>query len=542
MTFTTLPFVIAFMAGLCAMPALNVYAVNAWNIGTLELEPWRAGRTSGLGRAVRFAITWMASLRNRLGLSRRSWAPIALALAVMLIVSYVVPAHAAGHVLTAAIVVGTPVEMRERREKLIHDAGELIGPSSIFKTPDDRIKFDAIMVDIEGYRVALDDVGRGDRLAEIGRSTLPEHQRQGAPAPNEEQRAAAMVKYEGVVQLYLRGVPVGDMSKEERDILRGGYRSFDAEQIGIVKSALGQESRDMSTFSGPAGGFLVAPDTRFYGQIIQAMKFFGGMEAVGSEVINTDTAGDMPIPMGDDTGNVGTIIPEAKATAHAGGTSPTLTELVMHAYLYSSKVVKVSWQMLRDPAVNVEGYVGGLLGERLARAQNTHFTTGNGSGQPYGIAAVATVGRQSAVGNTTSVPFDDTFKTVHSVDVAYRTPRCRWMMHDNSMLTLRLAKDGQGRYLWPELGNVQTGQPATLEGYGLVVNNDMAQMAASAKWASFGDHSYYKIRRVRGITIVRLNELYAESGQIGFLAFQSADGGFADAGQHPVKLLQNSAT
>jgi HK97 family phage major capsid protein len=276
------------------------------------------------------------------------------------------------------------------------------------------------------------------------------------------------------------------------------------------------------------------------------MKFFGGMEAAGAEVINTSTAGALPIAMGDDTGNVGAIVPEAQASGHAGGTSPTVSDLVLHGYLYSSKTVKVSWQIIRDAATNIEAYVGGLLGQRLARIQNTHFTaTGTGVGQPKALMLSVSTGRQSATGNTTSVPFDDILRLIHSLNVAYREsrlPSVGWMLHDNSILALRLAKDGNGRYLWPELGSVQVGQPGVLEGYRYTVNNDMPVMAASAKWATFGDHSYYKIRRIGGITITRLNELYAESGQVGFLAFQSADGGFANPGIDPVVCLQNSGS
>lgn len=42
MRFTTLPFLFAFMAGVLAMPALDIYAINAWNHGTEQTEPWRS--------------------------------------------------------------------------------------------------------------------------------------------------------------------------------------------------------------------------------------------------------------------------------------------------------------------------------------------------------------------------------------------------------------------------------------------------------------------------------------------------------------------
>ncbi len=530
---TVLPFVVAFMAGLCAMPALNIFQVNAWNVGTLKLEPWRVRSSGAIQRAAASLAARLASLWNG------RTAALVAALLLVALVLHASPAHAGPGLMLGLIVPsGSVREIREQREKLITDAGALMGANNTFENDDKRSQFDAMMKDEAILRTAIEDGERKEKLEAISRQTLPESQRQ---TPREGADAVAAEARDRALNLYLRGVAIGDMSGEERTALNASYRSFSADEQRQVQGAV--ERRDMGTVSAPAGGILVAPDTRFYGSIIQAMKFFGGMEKAGAEVIETDTAGDLPIPMGDDTGNVGAIVPEALASGHAGGTSPVLTSLVLHGYLYSSKVVKVSWQMLRDAAINVEGYVGGLLGERLARIQNTHFTaTGTGSGMPQALTIIANVGKQSAVGNTTSIPFDDIYRVLHSVDVAYRTPKAGWMFHDTTALALRLAKDGQGRYLWPEMGNVQQGIPASLAGYGYTINNDMPVLAASAKHTSFGDHSYYKIRRIRGITIVRINELYVESGQVGFLAFQSADGGFADAGQHPVKLLQNSAT
>lgn len=530
-TFTVLPFLVAFMAGLCAMRPLNIYEINAWNVGTAKVDPWRA-RSSGISRAVTSALSWIGRLfRSRVTV-------VCAGVALALLVAHLASAHPVPGLSLAITLAATPRERREQREKLIRDAGDLMGANNSFENDDKRSQFDGHMKDIDVVTAACADDERAEKHALLARTTLPESQRQ---APRSDEAAASTEMRDHAIDLYLRGVPMSDMNSEERSALGACYRPFTADEQRTAAGAL--EQRDMTTISAPAGGILVKPDTRFYGSIIQAQKFFGGMEAAGAEVINTDTAGPMPIPMGDDTGNVGSIVPEAQTSGHAGGTSPTVSALVLNGYLYSSKVVKVSWQMLRDSSVSVEGYVGGLLGERLARIQNTHFTaTGTGSGMPYALSLVATVGRQSATGNTTSVPFDDIYRLIHSVDVAYRTAVSKFMFSDTSALVLRLAKDGQGRYLWPEMGSVQAGQPIVLSGYSIVINNDMAAMAASAKWASFGDHRFYKIRRIGGITITRLNELYAADGMVGFLAFQSADGGFADAGQHPVKLLQNSAS
>jgi HK97 family phage major capsid protein len=525
-TYTVLPFLVAFMVGLGTMRALDIYDIHAWNVGTAKVDAWRS-RSSGLSRAVASALSWMTNL------FRSRTAMVCAGVLMALLVAHLASAHQTSGLLLAVIVpAGSAREIREQREKLIHDAGELRGANNAFENDAKRAAFDAHMTDIEALGVALRDSERSEALAAIQRTTLPESQRQ-VPADSGQPGAgpAAKALNERAMGLYIRGVDMGDMAPEERAALRNSYVSF-----------AGAERRDFSTISGAAGGFLVAPDTRFYGQIIMAKKFFGGMEAVGAEVINTDTAGPLPIAMGDDTGNVGARIPEAAVSAHAGGVATTFTQLVLNGYLYSSKVVKASWQFIRDSASDVEGKVGALLGERLARIENTEFTNYAGSAGPQGLMSVINVGRQAAVGNTTSIPYDDIYRLVHSVDPAYRTPACKFMFSDATALILRLAKDGVGRYLWPEMGSVQVGMPGVLAGYPFVVNNDMAAMAASAKPISFGDHSYYKIRRVNGITVVRINELYVESGQVGFLAFESADGGLADAGTHPVRAFQNSAS
>jgi HK97 family phage major capsid protein len=79
-------------------------------------------------------------------------------------------------------------------------------------------------------------------------------------------------------------------------------------------------------------------------------------------------------------------------------------------------------------------------------------------------------------------------------------------------------------------------------GYPVVVNNDVVAMAANAKSILFGDFKRYKIRRARGISLVRLNERYADNLQVGFFAYMRADGNLIDAGTNPVKYYANSAT
>ena len=50
------------------------------------------------------------------------------------------------------------------------------------------------------------------------------------------------------------------------------------------------------------------------------------------------------------------------------------------------------------------------------------------------------------------------------------------------------------------------------------------------------------VRDVQDVLLLRLEERYAEYLQVGFIAFARMDGKLVDAGTHPIKYYQNSAT
>jgi HK97 family phage major capsid protein len=415
--------------------------------------------------------------------------------------------------------------LREKRAKLIADARAIIdkadteqrGLSADEVTAQRKLLDDAKLL-VEQIRNAVElEQEERDIAASLPDSQRTRERRQEPDLP-EERKA-----YQRALTSYLR-LGFNFMSPEDQRALQTGYVQFD--------------SRAQSTLSGAAGGFAVAPDTSMYGKVIEALKYFGGVEIAGATVLTTSTGADLPIATDDDTSNTGSIV--AEEGSHASGTDVTMGQRVLHAYLYSSKIIKVSWQLLQDAEFDFEAYLSRKFGTRLGRAQNAHYTTGTGVAQPQGFVTAATVGRQSATGNSTSVPFDDVIRLIHSVDVAYRNSGCKFMTSDTTALALELLKDGDGQYLWQQSN--QEGAPARIKGFPVVINNDMATMSASAKHSAFGDFSNYYIRRVSGIQVLRLQELYAANGQVGFMAFMRADGGLVDAGQGPIKTLQNSAS
>ena len=101
-------------------------------------------------------------------------------------------------------------------------------------------------------------------------------------------------------------------------------------------------------------------------------------------------------------------------------------------------------------------------------------------------------------------------------------------------------KDTTGRPLW--IPGLSEKSPDTILGYPYAVNQDVAVMAANAKSILFGEFKKYKIRRIKGVELLRLNERFAEKLQVGFFGYCRFDGRLLDAGLNPIKYYANSAT
>lgn len=283
-----------------------------------------------------------------------------------------------------------------------------------------------------------------------------------------------------------------------------------------------------------AGGFTIPEG--FSGAIETAMLQFGGMRQARTTVMRTASGNDLPWPTVNDTSNTGELLAENTAAAEQDVTFGVVT---LQAFKYSSKLIKVSIELMQDSAFDLAQYLGERLGERIGRITNTHFTTGTGTGQPNGIVTASAVGKTGAVGQTTTVTYADLVDLQHSVDPAYRA-NAEWMFSDNSLAIIKKLVDGNSVPLWAP--NIIAGEPSTILGNPYVVNQDVADMAANAKSILFGDFSKYVIRDVLGITLRRLDERYAELAQVAFVAFSRHDGDEIDAGTVPVKHYANSAT
>lgn len=436
------------------------------------------------------------------------------------------------------------VELRQRRANLWEEAKGLHRLAEKEKrelNAEEREQWDRINADIDSLKSQID---REERIAAIDKEfneeptpiTQPEIRKvetRGMSFSEDDEDESPLPKdkqYKRAFNSYLRQ-GLGGMNPELRGVLQPHYGMISARALG--------------TGSAGAGGAMVPED--FYRRLIEAMQAFGGMRMARTTKISTASGASMPIPLVDDTYNEGAILSEG-SNLDTDGADPTFGSKELGAYMYTSKMVRVSLQLLQDSAFNLESWLATALGRRLGRITNKHFTTGLGTTQPEGILTAAAAGVTDA---SISLDYADLISLEHSIDPAYRGNGAQWMFHDTTLALLKSIKATEdGRPIW--LPGLAVNAPDTILGYQYVVNQAMPQAAAGEKAILFGDFSYYFIRDVQDIRILRLEEKFAEYLQVGFLAFLRTDGVFAapselegssemeDNASSPVKYLEFS--
>ncbi len=385
---------------------------------------------------------------------------------------------------------------------------------------DEQEQYDKLIADIDGLTATIDREKRmEEQRAEMKKAAFREKEDKKDPENRE------------------KPIETEEYRNAFNDWLKYGSQGLDSEQRSVLdKGRQTLEQRALSAVTGTAGGFTVPQG--FYKQIIEGMKWYGGMRQSRATVLSTGAGNDLPIPTNDDTANVGAIVGENAAAGNA--VDPVFAQKILKAYKYTSRTFLIPIELLQDSAFDVESFIRRKITERIGRITNTHFTVGLGDGtQPQGVVTGAVLGKTGATGQTTSVTYQDLVDLLHSVDIAYRG-NAEFMFHDTTLRTLRKLMDADGRPLWQP--SVTSAEPDTILGKRYVINNDVPEMAASAKSILFGDFSNYFIRDVMDLMIVRISEKYIENGQIGFIAFSRHDGLVVDAGQGPIKHYANSAT
>ena len=261
------------------------------------------------------------------------------------------------------------------------------------------------------------------------------------------------------------------------------------------------------------GGYLV-PD-EFERTLIEALEDENIFRRI-AKVIQSNS-GDKKIPIVASKGSAAWVDEEGSY----GESDDEFGQASLGAYKLGT-LIKISEELLNDSAFDMESYIAKEFSRRIGAKEEEAFFTGNGTGKPTGILN-ATGGAQVGVttAGSTAITADEVIDLYFSLRVPYRK-NAVWIMNDATVSAIRKLKDGQGQYLWEP--SLVAGTPNKILGCEVITSPYMPTIAAGAKTIAFGDFSYYWIADRQGRIFKRLNELYATTGQVGFIGNQRVDG------------------
>ncbi|MEW8994402.1 phage major capsid protein [Clostridium sp.] len=261
------------------------------------------------------------------------------------------------------------------------------------------------------------------------------------------------------------------------------------------------------------GGFL-APD-EFEKILFESLEEQNIFRQLAN--IITTSSGDKKIPVVAGKGTASWVDEEGIITE----SDDSFGQVSIGAYKLAT-MIKVSEELLNDSVFNLESYIAKEFARRIGAKEEEAFFIGDGTGKPTGIFN-ATGGAQLGVttASATAITLDEIMDLFYSLKSPYRKNSV-FVMNDATVKAIRKLKDGNGQYIWQP--SITAGTPDTILNRPVKTSAYVPTIESAAKSIAFGDFSYYWVADRQGRAFKRLNELYAATGQVGFMATQRVDG------------------
>lgn len=299
--------------------------------------------------------------------------------------------------------------------------------------------------------------------------------------------------------------------------LRQGFAELSAEERAAVR-----ELRAQGTAPDEKGGYTVP--TQMLAKIVDAMKAYGGIASV-AQILNSSNGQDITWSTSDGTAEEGELLGENTAASEQDVEFGTA---ILGAKKLSSKIIRVSNELLQDSGVDIEAYLAGRIAQRIGRGEAKYIVKGTGAGSPVQPKGLEVSVTGTVAAKALTLDWTDINALKHSIDPAYRNgPKFRLAFNDSTLKTLTELVDGNKRPLWlPDIVGVA---PASVLGMQYVIDQAIDSMATGKKFVYCGDFDRFILRRITYMTLKRLVERFAEYDQTAFLAFHRFDCVLEDA-------------
>ncbi|HHR5878002.1 TPA: phage major capsid protein [Providencia alcalifaciens] len=383
-------------------------------------------------------------------------------------------------------------ELKQKRNTIAVDMRaihEKVGEGVM--TDEQRTEWNKAKTELENLEAQIE---REEQLRSLDQEFVDDKEQEQRRNPENDPEAAKVERRNLAFDRFVRS-GFGELSTEERQALK--------------------ELRAQGTSPDEKGGYTVP--TQMLNKIIEQMKAYGGIASV-AQILTTSTGQDITWSTSDGTEEEGELLGENTAASEQDVEFGTA---ILGAKKLSSKIIRVSNELLQDSGVNIEAYLGSRIAQRIGRGEAKYLVKGTGTGsplQPKGLDASVT----GTIDASATFGWKDINALEHALDPAYRNgPKFRLAFNDDTLKNLKEMEDAQKRPLWlPSIAGVA---PSTILGMQYVVDQAIDKMEAGKKFIFCGDFDRFILRRVTYMTLKRLVERYAEYDQTAFLAFHRFD-------------------
>ncbi|HEK1093962.1 TPA: phage major capsid protein [Proteus mirabilis] len=383
-------------------------------------------------------------------------------------------------------------ELKQKRNTIAVDMRaihEKVGEGVM--TDEQRTEWNKAKTELENLEAQIE---REEQLRSLDQEFVDDKEQEQRRNPENAPEAAKVERRNLAFDRFVRS-GFGELSTEERQALK--------------------ELRAQGTSPDERGGYTVP--TQMLNKIIEQMKAYGGIASV-AQILTTSTGQDITWSTSDGTEEEGELLGENTAASEQDVEFGTA---ILGAKKLSSKIIRVSNELLQDSGVNIEAYLGSRIAQRIGRGEAKYLVKGTGTGsplQPKGLDASVT----GTIDASATFGWKDINALEHALDPAYRNgPKFRLAFNDDTLKNLKEMEDAQKRPLWlPSIAGVA---PSTILGMQYVVDQAIDKMEAGKKFIFCGDFDRFILRRVTYMTLKRLVERYAEYDQTAFLAFHRFD-------------------
>ena len=381
---------------------------------------------------------------------------------------------------------------QEKRNKLITQAAEILQAEEI--TVEQRASAEKMLADVDVLETDITSLKRIEKF-EAEQRSFEKSPRQKVGETNE--------------------LPLEERKKQFTAAMK------DYAMNG--RHAASMESRDLLTI-GAAGALI---PQMFLPTLIEAQKFSGPIAQKVQQRVTDNNGAPMKIGYVNDTANGLQLVGEATPVVE---TDPSFSNKILGVDKVHSGLVKVSFEELEDSYFDLDTWLRNAFGKRYARGIEKAITTGvdtTGNNLPNTVSllSVAQANTVTAVETTDAagVAWNDVVNLFTVLDPAY-VQNASYVMNGATRGYLIGLKDNYGRPFFENDPSTSTPFSKIL-GYDIVLDQAMPSMGASAYPIIFGDLSEgYMFRTDGQPRLLRLDERYADTGEVGFYLYSRIGG------------------